>query len=53
VDWVNLATFVDNWLREDCAMPDWCEGADLNVDTKVDFLDFAAFVGQWLKGVGP
>jgi len=53
VDWVNLATFVDNWLREDCAMPDWCEGADLNVDTKVDFLDFAAFVGQWLKGVRP
>jgi parallel beta-helix repeat protein len=52
VDLLDLKTFVDNWLRQDCWIPDWCEGADLDVNTKVDFFDFARFAEQWLEGTG-
>jgi hypothetical protein len=38
-----LADFADYWLRADCASPDWCNGADLNQDSAVDFADFARF----------
>jgi len=53
VDWVNLATFVDNWLRDDCGGPDWCAGTDLDLSTEVDFFDFADFAYYWLEGVEP
>jgi parallel beta-helix repeat protein len=53
VDWLDLATFVENWLRQDCAIPDWCEGTDLDLSTNVDFIDFAYFADNWLVGVGP
>jgi hypothetical protein len=53
VDWLDLKTFVDNWLRDDCWIPDWCEGADLDVNTTVDFFDFARFAEHWLEGVSP
>ena len=36
-----LGLFVSYWLEADCAQPDWCEGADLNRDSVVNFLDFA------------
>jgi len=51
VDWVNLGTFVDNWLRVDCNIPDWCEGADLDVSESVDFFDFAELANNWLKEI--
>jgi parallel beta-helix repeat protein len=51
VDLVDLAILADNWLRNDCAIPDWCEGADLDVSTKVDLYDFAEFANNWLKGL--
>ena len=53
VDILDLATFVENWLRQDCTIPDWCEGADLDVSSNVDFYDFAEFANNWLVGVGP
>jgi len=51
VDQLDLITLVNNWLRQDCALPDWCEGADLNVSTNVDFYDFAEFAENWLEGI--
>ena len=53
VDLLDLETFVENWLRQDCAIPDWCEGTDLDLSTNVDFVDFAYFAENWLFGVGP
>ena len=53
VDWLDLKTFVDNWLRDDCWIPDWCEGADLDVNTTVDFFDFARFGEYWVECAGP
>jgi len=53
VDLLDLKTFVDNWLRQDCTIPDWCEGTDLDLSTNVDFVDFAYFAENWLFGVGP
>jgi hypothetical protein len=47
VDWDNFVTFTNNWLRDDCTIPDWCEGADIDVSTSVDFFDFAMFAEQW------
>ena len=52
-DWLDLVTLVENWLRQDCIIPDWCEGADLDVNTTVDFFDFARFADNWLEGVSP
>ena len=53
VDWDNFDTFTDNWLRDDCTIPDWCQGADIDVSFVVDFLDFALLAQQWLEGVYP
>jgi hypothetical protein len=53
VDWLDLATFVENWLRQNCAIPDWCEMSDIDLSTNVDFVDFAYFADNWLFGVGP
>jgi parallel beta-helix repeat protein len=52
VDWLDLATFVDNWLRQDCTIPDWCQRTDIDLSTNVDFVDFAYFADNWLVGVG-
>ena len=53
VDMLDMATFVENWLRQDCAIPDWCERADIDLSTNVDFVDFAHFADNWLFGTGP
>jgi len=51
VNWLDLRTFCDNWLRADCAIPDWCAGTDLNLSTNVNFFDYAYFANNWLEGV--
>jgi subtilisin family serine protease len=40
-----LAVLSSHWLRTDCGRPDWCDGADLNADSVVNFLDFALLDG--------
>jgi hypothetical protein len=54
VDTKDLGLFVQQWLREDCKPPSWCNGADLNPYIgdrgKVDFIDFAIFARKWLAG---
>ena len=32
-------------LDEECGKPDWCQGADLDQDCVVDFVDFTLFDG--------
>ena len=49
VDSADLAFFVQRWLRTDCAVTNNCEGADLNKDGTVNFLDFALFAENWLQ----
>ena len=48
---VNLNDFVlfaHKWLQEDCFPPFWCEGADLNKDGSVDFVDLNNLASSWL-----
>lgn len=43
---INLSDYVilaQNWLRGDCADPDWCDLADINRDTAVDPNDLDCF----------
>ena len=44
-----LAVLTSYWLEAGCVEPDWCEGADLNRDSVVDFIDFAFFDGCCLE----
>ena len=44
-----LAVLTSYWLEAGCGEPDWCEGADLNRDSVVDFIDFAFFDGCCLE----
>ncbi|MHC4623594.1 MAG: S8 family serine peptidase [Planctomycetota bacterium] len=37
-----LAGFAYCWLRTDCSAPHWCDGFDVNRDSAVNFVDFAA-----------
>ncbi|MHC4423509.1 MAG: LamG-like jellyroll fold domain-containing protein, partial [Planctomycetota bacterium] len=40
-----LAVLATYWLEAECGKPDWCEGADLDRDSVVNFVDFALFDG--------
>jgi hypothetical protein len=40
-----LAVLANYWLEADCGKPDWCEGADLDQDSMVNFTDFVMFDG--------
>jgi len=40
-----LAVLASYWLKDDCDKPDWCEGADLDQDSLVNFSDFVLFDG--------
>ncbi|MBL7214225.1 MAG: hypothetical protein ISS71_00960 [Phycisphaerae bacterium] len=49
---VNLADFAilaRNWLDQ-CASPNWCEGADLDISGTVNYDDLEVFVQSWLDG---
>ncbi len=37
----HLAILVSHWLQADCCQPHWCDSADHNRDSVVNFLDFA------------
>ena len=53
VDIDDLFIFIENWLRIDCTCPDFCEGADINQDGRVDLIDFSVICEQWLEYLGP
>ncbi len=37
------------WMNQDCAEPDWCEGADFNKDGQVNIFDLMVFKSYWLR----
>jgi predicted outer membrane repeat protein len=47
VDASDLALFLEHWLEDDCAPPDWCHGADLNRDGVVNWIDEAIFAANY------
>ena len=51
VDFIDLDTVFSAWSNNDCEDPDWCNGADFNHDTRVNLVDFAKLVDNWLYGV--
>lgn len=47
VDILDLSILINHWLESCGAANDWCEGADLNHDGIVNFVDFAILVGNF------
>ena len=46
-----LAVLSSHWLQTDCGPPDWCNEADLNADSVVNFVDFAMLDGCCIEVV--
>jgi len=46
IDNIDLEIINQNFGREDCVQPDWCNGADVNRDGKINIFDLAT-VGLW------
>jgi len=44
----DFAAFCLHWFEQNCEYPTWCEGADLDYNGRVDFMDLAIFTGNWL-----
>jgi len=58
VDSNDLAHFVWRWLHIDCNdiagdESDWCYGADITKNSKVDFYDYVKLADNWGKCIGP
>ncbi len=45
----DLDVFKDYWLDQ-CYYPDWCQGADLNQDGVVNFVDYTLLTGSYGSG---
>jgi hypothetical protein len=52
VDFKDFGVLAFYWQATDCNDPDWCEGADLNIDGNADFDDLMLFVDYWLETTG-
>jgi hypothetical protein len=46
-----LSALASYWLQTGCRPPNWCEGADFNKDSMVDFVDLAIFDGCCIEAV--
>lgn len=51
VDEADLMVFADNWLIVGCNFRENCDGADIDRDNKVDFLDFSRLATYWLESL--
>jgi len=47
VNFLDLAILADNWEQQ-CSIPYWCEGADIDFSSHVDFGDLAVIADEWL-----
>jgi hypothetical protein len=45
----DLDLLISQWLSADCDAPLWCQGADINHDTVVNWSDYDWLAQQWLK----
>ena len=53
VDWDDLGVIAQHWLDAGCGDPNqWCDGADIDGSTGVDFLDYALLTNDWTKEAG-
>ena len=52
-DLADFFILAEHWGQSDCAISDWCIGADITRDEAVDLGDLAPFVEDWLVGVLP
>lgn len=50
VDWDDLGAMAEWWLIR-CRVDEWCDGCDINQDSKVNCVDFALLAGNWLKQI--
>ena len=44
---LDLAVLAQNWQQQ-CSMPYWCLGADMDFSKRVDFRDLILLADQWL-----
>ena len=44
----DLLVFCNHWLLDQCKVPIWCDGTDIDENHSVDFTDFAVFAENWL-----
>jgi hypothetical protein len=50
VDFVDLQVLAENWLDDDCNnLNDFCNGADIVINGKVNFVDYAQLALRWLE----
>ena len=47
----DLQYFATQWLTDDCAAFNQCEGTDLDDSDNVDLADFVIFANQWMKDI--
>lgn len=48
VNMEDLSKFSNNWMRNDCSSPNWCEGTDYDLSGVVDLMDLVVFMENWL-----
>jgi hypothetical protein len=54
VNFIDYAFFALRWFETDCeASNNWCDGADLTRDGRVNWADLFEFAEWWLVGTGP
>jgi hypothetical protein len=51
VDMEDLGYFLEHWLAASCRCTNWCGGADLDQNDRVDLYDYARLAQNWLAGV--
>jgi hypothetical protein len=49
VDFSDYAILASHWQETDCNDPDWCEGADLDINGSIDVNDLMLFCEYWLE----
>ena len=47
VDIDDAVIFAINWLSTGCGSPGWCSGADFDLSTAVNYVDFSVFAQDW------
>ena len=47
-NFADLGIFAGRWRASNCNEPNWCDGADFEIDFDVDFADLRKLVEQWL-----
>ena len=47
VDFNDMEILSINWLVSNCSESEWCDGADIDQNGDVNFVDFAFIAGKW------